>query len=337
MKSDGIQRVVRSQRHGRSAGDAPNLGRIARMPGTGMPQTTRTRRHRRGERKQGGKKSSQDNRHVLNWSILIGVLACLALAASILFWLKPQMGTVAKRQSGEQGKAAMIVRVKSKFPSPSEADAVALVRQGLEARDLADVATCFRVKNVKPEEILKFLENLESTDGKLDHLLWLSSVDANRISIDGVLIYFKNGNKFTQRLAFLTPNSEGVWKIDFDAFARNADPSWKKLLDGEVDHAVVRTMLSLDTYYNGPFQDDKQWVCYGMNSPEAEKFLLGYCKVGSTQELAIKSIMDKGNKSERAMIEIRRVNGASEKQFEITAVLAEDWVLGDTPFEDNFK
>lgn len=335
MKSDGIQRAVRSQRHDRSAGDAPNLGRVSRMPGTGMPRVIQ--RRRRGERKQAGTWHTGKHRHVLVWSILVALVAFFALTAAILFWLRPQMENVVKQDSRERDQSAMIVTVKSKFPSPSETAAVTLVRQGLAARDPADVAACFRIEDVPSEGIISFLGNLEATDGKLDHLVWLSSMDANGISIDGVLVYLKNGNKFSQRLALLTPNSEGVWKIDFDAFARTANPSWGKLSDGKVDHAVVRVMLSPDTYYNGFFRDDKKWLCYSMSSPEAGRLLLGYCKVSSPQALAIKSIMNKGNKSERATVEIRRVTGGSEKQFEITAVLAEDWVLTDSPFENNFK
>ena len=39
----------------------------------------------------------------------------------------------------------------------------------------------------------------------------------------------------------------------------------------------------------------------------------------------------------RAILEIRRVEGAEPRQLEISRVLAEDWVMGDAPFDEQFK
>jgi hypothetical protein len=39
----------------------------------------------------------------------------------------------------------------------------------------------------------------------------------------------------------------------------------------------------------------------------------------------------------RATLEIRRTEGAGDRQFEITRVMAEDWVMSATPFDENFK
>ena len=58
MKSRDIQRSVRAQRFDRSAGDAPSLGRVARVPGTGMPKGDR-RRRRRGEGGRGDRERKQ--------------------------------------------------------------------------------------------------------------------------------------------------------------------------------------------------------------------------------------------------------------------------------------
>ena len=100
---------------------------------------------------------------------------------------------------------------------------------------------------------------------------------------------------------------------------------------------MVRVILGEDSYFNGPFQDDRQWVCYGMGSPDTETVLLGYCRVGSPQARAMIWMSSKGAAVVRATLEIRRVEGASPRQFEIVRVLAEDWVMGKTPFEDGFK
>jgi hypothetical protein len=39
----------------------------------------------------------------------------------------------------------------------------------------------------------------------------------------------------------------------------------------------------------------------------------------------------------RVTLEIRRTAGAESRQFEITRVLAEEWVLAAAPFDENSK
>jgi hypothetical protein len=163
-------------------------------------------------------------------------------------------------------------------------------------------------------------------------------MDANGLSMDGVLVPFeKEEEEARHRLALLTPDAAGVWKIDFEAFARVVEPSWQELLERGAAEAKVRVHLAADSYYNGPFKDDKEWICYGMGSPDIDEVLIGYCRAGSPQEEAIRWMFSKGEKLNRATLQIRRVEGASAKQFEITRVLAEDWVSGDKPFDEGFN
>ena len=147
-----------------------------------------------------------------------------------------------------------------------------------------------------------------------------------------------------ERLAFLTPDDKGVWKVDFDAFARSSRPSWKDLLERRADHAQVRVFVAKDAYYNGPFLDDSRWVCYGMVSPEAkallpegQELLRGYCKVGSPQAKAMERIFAGGRAGSQAGdLGDPQEEGADSRQFEITRVLAEDWVLPPKPFDEKF-
>ncbi len=331
MKSDGIQRAVRANRHERSAGDAPSLGRIARMPGTGMPKGVRRRRKRSERARQG------DSKLIFNWSLLLGVLAAVSLMGALFFWLLPQIRAGRAHGIKSETEHESVVSSISKFSSPSETEALNLVKRALAIRDPAQVAEHFRLGTANPEEIVGFLGGLPSSDGTLDHLVWLSSLDATDLTIDGVIAFFKQGGKLRQRLVFLTPDAGGVWKVDFDSFARKVNPPWNDLLEKGGDSALVRVFIAEDSYFNGPFQDDKQWCCYGMSSPDSEEILEGYCKVGSPQAAAMKWIFSKGMKASRATLEIHHMEGASPKQFVIGKVLAEDWVLGETPFEDGFK
>jgi len=331
MKSDGIRRAVQANRHERSAGDAPSLGRLARMPGTGLPKGTRRRRQRSERGRHGAR------RVILNWSILFGILAALTLVAAAYFWVQPQMEADLLAGGKSTPDRDDEVRVKSKFKSPSENEALGMVRHALEIREPEKVAERFHFGTADPRIIVDFLKNLPATDGSLDHYDWLGSVDANNLQLDGVVVTFKSGEKLCQRIAFLTPDEMGMWKIDFDAFARTVKPSWSDLLEKGAESAVVRVFLGEDSYYNGPFINDKQWICYGLASPDREETLQGYCKVDSPQAGAVHWMFTKGGTVNRATLEIRRVEGASPRQFEIVKVIADDWVVGKVPFEDGFK
>lgn len=274
---------------------------------------------------------------ILSWSIVVGVVAVAGIGAAIFMWLRMRMGEVHSTRQNRRIVPEMVVRVASKFPSPPEAEALGLVNRALVVRDPAMVPAYFRMGAASPEAIIRLLQGLEALDGKSGNSRWLGSMDANGLSVDGVLVPFEKEEATGQRLALLTPDAAGVWKIDFEAFARVVEPSWQELLERGAAEAKVRVHLAADSYYNGPFKDDKEWICYGMGSPDIDEVLIGYCRVGSPQEEAIRWMFSKGEKLNRATLQIRRVEGASAKQFEITRVLAEDWVSGDKPFDEGFK
>ena len=161
--------------------------------------------------------------------------------------------------------------------------------------------------------------------------------------MDGVLVTYTGKEPPGVRLACLTPDERGVWKVDFDAFARTCTPSWKDLLERHVDHARVRVFIAKDAYFNGSFQNESQWVCYGMVSPESkellpigQELLHGYCKVGSSQAKAMEQIITDGTQIKRVTLEIQRPPGADLRQFEISRVLAEDWVLAPKRFDERY-
>ncbi len=134
-----------------------------------------------------------------------------------------------------------------------------------------------------------------------------------------------------QRLALLTPDDRGRWKLDFDAFARIARPPWGELLAGGGDHVLVRVMATPDVYYNGPFRDETQWTCYAMSTPDNDEVLRGYCKVGSPEAEALRRLFANGATTSRVILEINRVTGGETRQFEISSLRATDWILAGTP------
>lgn len=336
MSSDDVKRSVRTSRHDRAAGDAPSMGRVARMPGTGLPRGLR-RKRKKSEHRQGGRVRKIRGQIIKVWSILLSALVLVVLGIALWLWIIPQMKPDEPIAGTLPADAVQTALPVPKFPSPSQTDAIAMVKQGLAVRDPEKIPEFFRLGTSSTQEIVVFLENLKSRDGVIDHLEWLGSMDANGLLIDGVVVNFTGMDKPRNRLALLTPNEAGRWQIDFDAFARTVKPAWPELLEKQAQVAEVRVYAAKDSYHNGPFRDDKQWVCFGIGSPDTDQVLLAYAKTGSPQAAAMRWIFSKDSRMSRTTLEIRRVPDGEPRQFEISRVLAEDWVVGAVPFDDGFK
>ncbi len=336
MNPDGFQRSVNTNRHDRAAGDAPSMGRVARMPGTGLPKGTRRTR----KKSEGGRDSriSDGRKRILQiWSILLIGAVVVILGLTLGLWLIPKAASSGEIVAKPPAESLDVARIASKFPSPSEEEALATVEAGLGIRDPEMIGEYFRPGAASAQEAVDFLQNLELKEGQLDRCEWLGSMDANGLLLEGVLVVFMGEGKPRNRLALLTPDAAGKWRIDFDAFARTVTPAWPEISKAESKVAQVRVYAAKDYYFNGPFADDKQWVCYGIASPDTDEVLLTYCKIGSPQAGAMRSISSNDSKMTRTTLELTRVPGAESRQFELSRVLAEDWVVGPVPFEDRFK
>jgi hypothetical protein len=339
VKERDIQRAVRSQRFNRAAGDAPSLGRVARVHSAKPPKDA-LRRRKRGERKAmpGG---HHRRKVMLVWTAVLVAVVLGVLSVFFGSWLRARMGR--QLLSAEEQAAALVKnRNVSAFESPSEHAALDLVKQALALRDPAMVEKYFRPGAAGPAVVTAFLTGMEERDGAVTDCQWLSSMDVNGMLIDGVLVSTLKDDVPRNRLALLTPDDKGVWKIDFDAFARTVKPSWDGLLSAEGGQGLARVIVAKDSYYNGPFMDESRWVSYGMASPDTSEILLGYCRKDSPQARAMERILSgaeggDNRKMNRATLELRRPSAAEKRQFEIIRVLAEDWVLGKEPFDAAFK
>jgi hypothetical protein len=244
--------------------------------------------------------------------------------------------------AADEGAGIIRKHAVSEFESPTEAVALDMVKQALALRDPAEVERYFRKGSAEPAAVVAYLDGMEALDGAVTGLQWLSSMDANGLLLDGVLVSTSKDGIPRHRLALLTPDGTGTWKIDFEAFSRTVTPSWDGLLAADGGHGVVRVIVARDTYYNGPFKDEQEWVVYGMASPDRDVILLGYCRKGSPQARAMELILPAGKDGEgqgikRVTLELSRPEGAELRQFEIIRVLAEDWVLAEKPFDAAFE
>jgi len=70
---------------------------------------------------------------------------------------------------------------------------------------------------------------------------------------------------------------------------------------------------------------------------EDSRRLYGHCRKSSPQETALRTIHEVSRSGERVTVELARKPGASRRQFEITRVLAKDWVVSGKASDEKFK
>lgn len=330
MKKSSVQLGLRRSLTPREIGSAPSIGRIGRFnsgtnpSGAPIPDSARIRR------------GKQRRAIIIGWSLALSTLAITILVASFVVWMKPILARSKHPSGHNQATDPARVRVASKFPSPSKEQAIATVRSALAVRDPGAVPSLIRTGHTPPDDIVKFLANLEPSEGTIQDCLWLSTIDKNNLLLEGVQIVLKQPDRLRSRIAFLTPDEKGVWKLDFAALARLTEPSWPTLLAADsFPKATIRVYAGRDRYYNGPYADESAWSVYGMGSEDLDVALYGYAKRGTPQFDAMERLVAADEKSLiRATLEIRKIAGSQKRQFEITRVLAEDWVLSDIPFDE---
>lgn len=338
MKPTRIRRDIQSPR-ARSANDGPGIGRVTRVREMD-PTRPKSSRRGSGRRRSGiGLLIPEDQRKaMLVWSVVLTLATTLVIGGFVWYWLRSRGGaSAAPKPEIRPGTE----RVVSRFPSPTEDEALALVRRGLAARDAETVMRCFRLGESKVTEAITFLDALERREGKPDQIEWLSSMDTDGMLLEGVLVGYGNDKPGTERIAFLVPDDKGAWRIDFEAFARVCRPSLAELSKDGVASALIRVFIARDSYFNGPFRDDSQWLCFGMASPELvdpqsgdRRLLRGYCRKESAQAKALEKMFAEGGRMFRVTLEIRKVPGAHESQYEIARVISGEWVAGDHALDE---
>lgn len=335
MNPNKIQRGVQS-RNSRSVGEAPLIGRVGRMRNDEAPGVRR--RVRRNGIAGRPPKTKVNRTSMILWSVLLFIVTCGVIGTSLFLWVRSQR---AAANTVAVGRMLENVRVASKFASPSEDQALSIVRRALDVKTSSEVEPLFRPGDSRPEEIVEFVKRLHTDGGKTERFEWLSSMDVDGLLMEGVVVVTERKGVQSEWLAILVPDDKGVWKVDFEALARTNRPALRDVLEGTVDRSRVRLFVAADSYYNGPFHDEAAWSCYAMFSPETRELLTdesellrGYCKIGSPQDKAMKQIFADGARVRRVIVEIQRVEGAEKRQFQITRVLGEEWVMPPKPFDE---
>lgn len=324
----------------REIGDPPGLGRVERMAGGKLRRSRRKSNGRDGGSSR-GKRHRRGTKVVRGGTLLFAFVTILVMVAIFGGWMRNRQQQSEFTEFEILEKPRVVDRIESRFKSPSEEEARAILMKALAAKDEAAVRENFHLAASTPNEVLAFLRNQEEQKGTPRVENWLGSIDPNNTLVEGLVVKrSKSDEDESSAIAMLTPDQTGVWRLDFDSFAGKCQPSWESFVSGEAGEGVVRVWFSLDNYFNGPFLDDEQWVCYSMARSGSDEIVFGYCRKGSPQADAMQDIMErlrmkgKANATSfRGILAISRPDGAEKRQFEIKRVLAEDWLLTDKAFD----
>ena len=203
----------------------------------------------------------------------------------------------------------------------------------LAARTSRQLDALIRPSDQRPEEILAKLAALEKTDGKVSSVQYTGPAESRCLQLESVTVNFDSGRN---RIALVAPDSAGVWRVDFDAFDRHVTTPWSELLSGTAQEGTVRVFTRPDNYYNGPYQNDREWVCFGFASPDHETLMFGYTRRGGKQHQAmVEALRPLGPSGlKRMTLEIRHTGTGDRRQFEILRVHSDDWAVGEVALDD---
>lgn len=329
-----------NKRHSRVTGDSdrkfgetPGLGRVTRTPQSAVQGN--------GVRRRDSKSRRHRNRLNFLWTAVIAF--CLLLLSVVLlvtyFRNKADAASVAAEldRTAQELAGAFRQRKMPEQPSLGESEALGIARAALSNKDPEAVTSHFILtESTSPAEALRLLGISARKDGEISEYTWLGERFANGQTIGEVIVNMKNGDKLTNRLAQFIIGSDKKWRIDLDSYLRRCVPDWPEILSHKSTDSVVRIFIAEDTYYNGIYADDRIWQAYTMASPDLEQPLFGYVRRDTPQHKTLLRIMAYEDNSHRATLRITAQTDTDAKQFEITGVLSDSWVLGAQDFDKAF-
>lgn len=300
-------------------------------------------RKRKGKRKR--KNPPDGERHgrkfLMRMSLSFSVASlALIIAAVVVFF---RYGGASRFSNGAKTFAPLLIEnLENKIPDGSteplsEEDAVELVRSALNSRDPASAGRFLILGDsaTSPQKAIELLDQVETKDGRPHGFEYLGPKLASGGGIQEVMVEFENDGQFIKRLAQLRLKDD-EWRMDLDSYTRHASPGWAEILARKCEAATVRVFVTPDNYYNGELYREDLWKCYALISPDVDEILFGYAERGSAQEKAMDLITSKEEEVHRASLKILTTREQGRMQFEISSVLADDWFIGETHFDESF-
>ncbi len=317
----------------RKVGEAPNIGKVLRSPLSGT-------RKKRGGLPRSGKKQKL-HRVVSAWSVTIAVLSL----GIVLFFLVSYFRDLSISQDTGSALGTHTPDLDEIFSredpgsptTPGKDASLAIVEAALANRDPARVNDHFALRAITgTDEVVRILRELETKEGKPSRLDWVGTVFLNGMPMEQVVAYMESGDKTVNHLAMVVRQPDGKWRVDFDAYLRTTTPDWETILARKSVTSEIRVFIGTDTYYNGIYSDEKIWQAYSLVSPDMDIILYGYVKRNTPASRALQKIMETEVSFHSATLSILTAPEGAGRQFEISRVLAENWVVGDLPYDGLF-
>jgi hypothetical protein len=313
----------------RKFGEAPALGKVLRSPVSAVP--------RKGPRRVRGKRRKKLSKTVIAWTILLSLVALAAMLFPIVTFFRERAMIQGAAPSSANQEQALADAKRVKMPELDPAQAQDLVESALSNRDPDLVPTYFRLGDISDsEEALAALEAAVERDGPVSGKQWLGQRFSNGQTIGEVVVFMDNDGRQVNRLAQLTFDPSGSWRIDLDSYLRHTSPDWETIVSGKSDTSIVRVFLATDTYYNGIYSNESKWKAFALASPDVEEILYGYAERGSPQDRALTQILASEEKFHRATLQIKMHPGSGSRQFRVSRVVADNWVIGEQDFDELF-
>lgn len=310
----------------RKFGDAPILGKVSRSPLSAVPGGRRRRSYRK--HKSGSARK---------FTIALSLLLLLALSAFFVRHFRSRLAE-ARQEDGSANLAGKFQERKTVGLRQLEREeALALVKAAFASTGPETVEDYFILgPSDDPRKAADALRKIAESEGAVTDCEWLGQTFANGIVIGEVATRTGGVDGGKGRIAQLVLGADGKWRIDLDSYLRKCVPDWAEIFSGESESCLVRVVVTPDTYYNGSFSDEGKWQAFTLASADSKDFLYGYAERGSPQGKALLNMFGSGANVRPATLELKSAPDGRTRQFEITGVLAEGWVVGESRYDASF-
>lgn len=202
------------------------------------------------------------------------------------------------------------------------------------ASDSDNITRRFKLETgTTPAAAYEILKEIQTREGHLTELQWLGIRYIGDRLIEEVTTMYSSGKSRSVRLAQITRQPDGSHKVDFASYVRKTSHPWNDIVDGNVESCIVRVMISKSAYHNGVFRDDKKWSAYTISSPDVDTTLHAYAEIGSKEEIRIRDILATEPQSPRVTLQIQRNETLLPNQFQVSQVIARDWIQDEISME----
>ncbi len=321
------------ERNVRKIGTAPDIGRVLRSPQSGATI-------KRGAPTAAGRRRRR-NRILIAWSVVFAIVSVGIVMFFVISHFRglapPPVKTIELAPGSPDLDEIFSENSGQETDTPGEETSLEFVTSALSNRDPDAVEKFFKIPSGKaPEDAIRILTEIEGREGTVSKTDWLGTAFANGSLMNQVVVHTEKDGRSVNRLAQIVPLPDGEWRIDFDSYIRATSAGWESILSGKSPFSKVRVFVATDHYYNGIFSDDAVWQAYALVSPDTDEILYAYAKRETPQFLAMEKILESDEHLHRATLEITTLPDAGKRQFQISRVLAENWVVGEKPFDESF-